>query len=98
MIRAIITNCSDPMMWYANQIGKEIDVFKDGSEYLTRDNGGFVNIVKECDIQIFPKCKHQDFFDKVFTDLGNPREYWIFTEVFCYLHGDIDYCNCNQAE
>ena len=64
MIRAIITNCSDPMMWYANQIGKEISVFKDGSEYLTRDNGGFVNIVKSSDIQIYPKCKHQDFFDE----------------------------------
>ena len=98
MIRAIITGCKDPLMWYSDSIGKEIEITKDGSEYLTRDNGGFVNIVKECDIQIFPKCKHQDFFDKTFTDLENPREYWIFTEVFCYLHGDIDYCNCNQAE
>lgn len=97
MIRAIITSCSDPLLWYANSIGKEIDVTKDGSEYLTRDNGGFINIVNPTDIQIYPECKHQDFFDKVFVDLENPREYRIFTEIFCYLHGGIDYCNCNEV-
>lgn len=97
MTRAIITSCSDPQMWYANQIGKEIKVIEDRGEFMTRDGSGLVNIVKECDIQIYPKCKHQDFFDKTFKDLENPREYWIFTEVFCYLHGNIDHCNCNEV-
>ena len=96
-MRAIIMRCSDPLLWYSNSIGKEIDVANDGSEYLTRDNGGFINIVNPADIQIYPECKHQDFFDKVFADLENPREYRIFTEIFWYLHGGIDYCNCNEV-
>lgn len=41
-------------------------------------------------------CKHSEFFQKAFTNLANEREYWLFTEVFCYLHNGKDYCNCNK--
>ena len=40
-------------------------------------------------------CKHSDFFKKTFTNLADEREYWLFTEVFCYLHDGKDFCNCN---
>jgi len=39
-------------------------------------------------------CKHSTFFKATFSNLANEREYWIFTEVFCYLHGGKDFCNC----
>lgn len=39
-------------------------------------------------------CKHSEFFKKTFTNLSDNREYWLFTEAFCYLHGGKDYCDC----
>lgn len=38
-------------------------------------------------------CKHCEFLEKVFNvkDI-TPREYWIFTEIFTYLHDGKDYC------
>ena len=42
-------------------------------------------------------CKHCEFLEKVFNvkDM-TPREYWIFTEIFTYLHDGKDYCNCSE--
>ena len=43
------------------------------------------------------KCPHCEFLSKVFSlDYNGPennREYWIFTEMFVYLHGGKDYCD-----
>jgi len=40
------------------------------------------------------KCKHCKFLDEIFGKLTNRtnREYWLYTEVFVYLHGS-DECN-----
>jgi hypothetical protein len=43
------------------------------------------------------KCKHCDFIDKVFIPIlkrkdSTNREYWLMTEIFCYLHNGNDYC------
>jgi hypothetical protein len=44
------------------------------------------HIVTEC-----PHCKFlHDTFN--FDDLA-PREYWLFTEMFVYLHSGKDYCD-----
>ena len=51
-MKAKIIKCSDSMMWYRDSIGKVIDVVQDRGGYLTRDNDGFVNVVKEKDILI----------------------------------------------
>lgn len=96
-MRAVIMGCSDPLMWYANMVGKEISVIMDRGEFLSKESG-FINIIHRADIEILPKCKHQDFFDKTFTNLGDDREYWIFTEVFSYLHSGSDYCNCHKGD
>ena len=46
------------------------------------------------------KCKHCEFLRKTFGSDSHikkltPREYWLLTEVFCYLHDDKDYCDGN---
>lgn len=40
------------------------------------------------------KCKHCEFLDGRFYTEGNKtdREYWLWTEVFVYLHG-TDICD-----
>lgn len=60
-------------------------------------SGKIINKPKPAEAKIlYPlTCKHSDFFQKTFTNLANKREYWLFTEVFCYLHGGKDLCNCN---
>lgn len=55
--RLLITNCSDAMMWYANKAGKEVDFIREESDcYLSRDDAGFINIVKKCDAVILNVC------------------------------------------
>ena len=43
---------------------------------------------------VLGSCAHCEFIDKVFPDVDalTPREYWIMTEIFVYLHGRKDYC------
>jgi hypothetical protein len=38
------------------------------------------------------KCKHCEFLNTVFREIQNNREYWIYTEMFVYLHGGADHC------
>jgi len=40
------------MLWYRDSIGKVIDFIYDRGELITRDNQGFINIVKEQDIEV----------------------------------------------
>lgn len=41
------------------------------------------------------ECPHCKFINETFPAAKemSAREYWIFTEVFCYLHGNKDYCD-----
>ena len=43
-------------------------------------------------------CPHCKFLDTLFSDIKHRsyREYWIYTEVFVYLHGGKDYCNWKE--
>ena len=46
------------------------------------------------------KCKHCEFISRSFpsaSEMTN-REYWLFTEVFCYLHGNKDECDGKEAD
>jgi len=47
------------------------------------------------------KCPHCRFIESVFGEIMEcknftNREYWIMTEIFCYLHGDKDYCDYDK--
>jgi hypothetical protein len=44
------------------------------------------------------ECPHCKFLDSIFRPISEMpdktnREYWIFTEMFVYLHDGKDYCN-----
>lgn len=48
-----ITNCSDPMLWYSNLIGKVIDFVMDIPEgYLSRESSGLTNIIFKDDAYV----------------------------------------------
>jgi hypothetical protein len=43
-------------------------------------------------------CPHCEFIERLGLYLqgckdSTPREYWLLTEIFVYLHGGKDYCN-----
>lgn len=42
------------------------------------------------------ECKHCNLLNKVFKDILNNREYWLFTEMFVYLHNGKDYCTLSK--
>lgn len=37
-------------------------------------------------------CKHCEFLNKIFDKIDSNREYWLYTEMFVYLHGGADHC------
>lgn len=42
-------------------------------------------------------CKHCEFLSSIYKDgFRDGLEYWRFTEIFCYLHGDKDYCEYSE--
>lgn len=46
------------------------------------------------------KCKHCEFLQRIFPLSASKytrREYWIYTEIFVYLHG-ADVCDGRDAE
>ena len=48
-----ITNCSDTMMWYRGFVGETFPVFGEEADYyISREKGGYVNIVKKCDAEL----------------------------------------------
>lgn len=48
-----ITNCSDPLMWYRDKVGKTVPFLHKISEgYMSREDAGFTNIVLERDAEI----------------------------------------------
>lgn len=70
---------------------------EDKSEFIKSYKGIIVLNPKNATAREFfmPICKHTNFLRKTFTNITNEREYYLFTEVFCYLHGGNDFCNCN---
>ncbi len=51
--RLLITQCPDPLMWYAVKVGQTVPYL--GSKYGThtsREDSGFINIVKESDAEM----------------------------------------------
>ena len=39
------------------------------------------------------KCKHCEFLENTFGEIQSNREYWLYTEMFVYLHNGDE---CNQ--
>lgn len=37
-------------------------------------------------------CKHCEFLNKIFKEIKSNYEYWLYTEIFVYLHGGVDHC------
>lgn len=55
MKKLLITSCSDGMMWYAGLVGTyQTYIRRIDSEgvFLSRDTGGFINIVKFSDAKV----------------------------------------------
>ena len=49
----VITNCSDEMFWYRSLIGAMVPFVREEEDcYLSRDTGGYLNIVKFQDAKI----------------------------------------------
>ena len=44
-------------------------------------------------------CKHCEFLHELFrkTEDMTDREYYLITEIFCYLHDNKDECNISKA-
>ena len=40
------------------------------------------------------KCKYSNTLNDIHSKLKTYKDYWLFTEVFCLLHDNNDYCNC----
>lgn len=40
-------------------------------------------------------CKHCEFLEKIMPSekIENNYMYWLYTELFVYLHGGADHCN-----
>lgn len=48
--RVIIRKCSDPLMWYRDEIGRSFPLEGQCHEgYLTREPAGYINIVRFAD-------------------------------------------------
>ena len=37
-------------------------------------------------------CPHCKFLDNTFGEILSNREYWLYTEMFVYLHNGADHC------
>jgi hypothetical protein len=48
-----IVKCSDPLMWYADKVGQRAIILGENKNYyLSREDSGYVNIIKKCDAKI----------------------------------------------
>lgn len=43
-------------------------------------------------------CKHSEFLTKIISQISSNLDYFLLTEVFCYLHNGKDYCDCKKFE
>ena len=46
-------------------------------------------------MQMTKPCRHCEFIETLFSKVVDmtDREYYLFTELFCYLHDGKDYCD-----
>lgn len=42
------------------------------------------------------ECKHSRILKLFHDNIKTDRDYWLWTELFVYLHDGSDYCNCNK--
>lgn len=55
-VELLITGCDDPMMWYADKIGNRVPLLQDdGRVFLSRETGGYSNIVRREDARVVKK-------------------------------------------
>ena len=48
--QVLIQKCNDPLKWYADKVGRVVDVLgEDLHEYKARDKGGYVNFISKDD-------------------------------------------------
>ena len=48
--QVLIQKCADPMKWYADKVGKVVDVIgEEATEFKARDNGGYINFISKDD-------------------------------------------------
>ena len=48
-----ITNCTDPLMWYANKVGQTVPFLREEYSYfISREPMGAINIVYKTDAEI----------------------------------------------
>lgn len=40
------------------------------------------------------KCKYTNTLNDIHSKIVTYKDYWLFTEVFCLLHDNNDFCNC----
>jgi len=53
--KLLITQCPDPLMWYANKVGETVPYEGYWPEaFKSREDGGYLNIVKFADAIIVP--------------------------------------------
>ena len=44
------------------------------------------------------ECPHCKFINSLFFKVETNREYWLYTEIFVYLHDGKDYCNYEETQ
>ncbi len=42
------------------------------------------------------ECKHSSILKLFHDNIKTDRDYWLWTELFVYLHDGSDYCNCSE--
>lgn len=53
MAQLLIKKCSDPQMWYADLVGKEVPLLREDADgYWSREQAGHTNIVRREDAQV----------------------------------------------
>ena len=69
-----IIKCSDLMMWYRGMVGRTViflgeDIDAKGPIYWSRDNGGYKNIILQCDAELI------DIEEQSYTRLFQQAKY-----------------------
>lgn len=53
MNRLLITRCVDSSLWYAQHVGKTVDLVREERDYyISRESSGLTNIVHKADAQV----------------------------------------------
>lgn len=59
MRELVITQCPDPLMWYAALINQSVPLVREEHDcYLSREPSGCINIVRKTDAEIVERITH----------------------------------------